>query len=231
MDAETLQSTAGILLVIVVYLGGPVFLLAWLYRHPEWWLAKYPEWIYGMETRLRLNVKRAFAVGFLLWALTLVLGGIIGPVEGDAAWQLPLALLVAIPLGVATARAIEKPRRVFERTYDQGILVIARIRKSRQRNLACGRYVIGGSELGAQATVMLGAALIWSGPWSMEIEFELDGQSFEDSRRVSSQAYYRFRDSKTLPILVRPEDPKSWVPVLGELPKHARDRPSAESAA
>ena len=67
-------------------------------------------------------------------------------------------------------------------------------------------------------TVTVGAYRIIEGTWTLRIRFELDGRQIEDERKVSSQAFYRFRSCEILPILVRPEAPEAWIPLLGHRP-------------
>ncbi|MEM8933105.1 MAG: hypothetical protein AAGE94_18100 [Acidobacteriota bacterium] len=212
MDVESIRVLSAVAAALFV-VGLPIAGLVWLHRHPEWWTGKYPDWVYGMETRLRLNIKRMVMVLALgLAAIGLVDRGIL-----ESGSQLALAGIVATLFVVVAFHGLGVHRRAFERTADEGVEVVARILGDREQTLGHPRYV-GGAELVAQAAVAFGAALIWKGQWTMEIEFDVEGRTVVDRRRVSSQTYYRFASGDTMPILVRADQPKAWVPVLGDLP-------------
>lgn len=206
-------STVLSFLAIFAFYGGIFAVFVQICRNPNLWKPKYPEWVYGMQSTLRQNLKNSVVL-YLLFPYAFVLAEVSARLSPQFFGL--LAVLGLVLGGWVCTRLIYQlnaPRRDFERTYDEGVEVTAKILNRHADTLSNPRFV-GGSGLAAEATVAVGAAMILNGQWQLDIEFEIEGQKITDRRKVDSQIYYRFLRSETLPILVRPEAPKAWIPLL-----------------
>lgn len=208
----------GLAFVVMVLYALPFAAIWWFLRRRNLFgKPRFPDWIYGLSNSFRFSLARlgfAFGLLFSLLHLQFIWEAEAHPPEGAKGFLAPLIMvsLVTLALGHHVFKT-SRLRRSYERTYLEGVPVTATI-VCRSENSLRPTPGMGGTMAGAEATMARGAYLIVKGAWKVTIRFQLDGTCIEDTRRVCSRVYYRYRGASSLPILVRPDAPTEWVPEL-----------------